>query len=62
MRVSLGVQHIFPWVTVQWLLQPLLIKGVSNQTDGASKNKETVEVTDLNNLIDLLLSKHPTSS
>ena len=49
-------------VTVQWLLQPLLIKCVSNQTDGASKNKEAIEITNLNNLVYLLLSEHPTSS
>ena len=58
----LGVQYIFPWVTIQWLLQSLLIKGVPYQTNGASKNKETVEVTNQNNLIDLLFTEYPTSS
>lgn len=26
--LSLGVQDILPWVTVEWLLQPLLVEGV----------------------------------
>jgi len=31
--ISLGVQDILPWVTVEWLLKPLLVEGVpANQS------------------------------
>jgi len=26
--ISLGVEDILPWVTVEWLLEPLLVKSV----------------------------------
>lgn len=31
--ISLGVEDILPWMTVEWLLEPLLVESVPNQTN-----------------------------
>lgn len=56
--ISLGVEDILPRVAVEGLLEALLIKGVANESNGAGKHKETVEVPDVDNVVNLSLGEH----
>lgn len=52
---SAGIQHIFPWMAVQRLLKSLLVQGMAHQADAAGHHEKSIQVTNLNYLICLLL-------
>lgn len=53
-------EDIISRVTVERSLQPLLIEMVSNETDAATQNEETIEGADFDVLISLLRSEGTT--
>jgi len=50
-------EDIISRMTVERRLQPLLVKMVTNKSDAATKNEQTVQSTDLDILVSLLRSK-----
>mmetsp|Transcript_10085 Transcript_10085/g.25813 ORF Transcript_10085/g.25813 Transcript_10085/m.25813 type:complete len:313 (+) Transcript_10085:195-1133(+) len=59
-RSLLGsVEHIFPWVPVQRLLQPLLVQRMSDQANGAGKHEEAVEVSNVDDALDVIRREMP---
>lgn len=50
--------YLIPGVSVQPLLQALLIKRMANQTNGPGQHKEAVQVAYLHDVLDLSLHVH----
>ena len=43
LHLGQDVANVIPWVTVETLLETLLVKVVANEPDAASKNEEAVQ-------------------
>ena len=50
--------HLIPGVAVQPLLEALLVQRMANEANGARQHKEAIQVADLDDVLDLSLSKH----
>ena len=51
----LRIKDLIPRMPVQWLLKTLLIQCMSNQPNGASQDKEAIQVANLDDVCDLRL-------
>merc|ERR1719188_2227079 len=50
----LDVRDVIPWVTVERLLQPQLVKVVANETNGAAQHEQAVEAPERHEVVALL--------
>ena len=53
----LCVEHFVPGMAVERLLQPLLVQCMADQANGPRQHKETVQIANLDNVLDLNLQK-----
>ena len=53
------VADVVPWVSVQALLQPLLVEEVADETDAASQYKHSVQGAGLDVSLRLVLREEP---
>ena len=58
----LGVEDGIPRVSVERLLQALLVQCMTDEADGPRQHKKAVQVADLHNVLDLSLSNASLSS
>lgn len=54
------IGNVIPWMSVETLSKPLLVKVVANKANGSSENEQAVQCAHFNVFICLLWGKHPT--
>ncbi|KAG6550315.1 hypothetical protein Mapa_008278 [Marchantia paleacea] len=58
---NLGVQNVLPGMSVEGLLETLLVEGVTYETNASGQDEQAVQITDVYDFIYLLLFEHITA-
>lgn len=60
MAFSLGVKYILPWVTVEWLLEPLLVEGMPVNQSNTFFSEKLLAVNQMAKIGENILLQHKT--